>query len=41
MLAVEWNLHAAATYAANFGEDHTLWGDIADVSTTRSRGPTW
>lgn len=30
-LAVEFNLHAAATYAANFGEDHTFWGDIADV----------
>jgi DNA (cytosine-5)-methyltransferase 1 len=31
VLAVEWNLAAAATYAANFGEDHTFWGDIADV----------
>ncbi|MGQ0623121.1 MAG: DNA cytosine methyltransferase [Sporichthyaceae bacterium] len=31
-LAVEWNLHAAATYAANFGESHTVWGDIAAVS---------
>jgi DNA (cytosine-5)-methyltransferase 1 len=31
VLAVEWNLHAAATYAANFGEDHTYWGDIADL----------
>jgi DNA (cytosine-5)-methyltransferase 1 len=29
--AVEWNLHAAATYAANYGEDHMFWGDIADV----------
>lgn len=28
VLAVEWNLHAAATYAANFGEDHIYWGDI-------------
>ncbi len=28
--AVEWDLHAAATYAANFGEDHVFWGDIAD-----------
>ncbi len=28
--AVEWNLHAASTYAANFGEDHMFWGDIAD-----------
>lgn len=31
--AVEWNLAAAATYAANYGEDHIFWGDIADVST--------
>jgi DNA (cytosine-5)-methyltransferase 1 len=31
VLSVEWNLHAAATYAANFGEDHTFWGDIDDV----------
>lgn len=29
VLSVEWNLHAAATYAANFGEGHTYWGDIA------------
>ncbi len=28
--AVEWDLHAAATYAANFGADHTHWTDIAD-----------
>lgn len=28
--AVEWELPAAATYAANFGEDHAFWGDIAD-----------
>lgn len=28
--AVEWDLHASATYAANFGEDHVFWGDIAD-----------
>jgi DNA (cytosine-5)-methyltransferase 1 len=33
VLAVEWNLHAAATYAANYGEDHMRWGDIADVPT--------
>jgi DNA (cytosine-5)-methyltransferase 1 len=26
--AIEWDLHAAATYAANFGEDHTHWMDI-------------
>ena len=31
VLSVERNLHAAATYAANFGEDHTFWGDIEDV----------
>jgi DNA (cytosine-5)-methyltransferase 1 len=31
LLAVEWNLHAAATYAANFGEEHTFWGNIEDV----------
>jgi DNA (cytosine-5)-methyltransferase 1 len=29
LLAVEFNLHAAATYAANFGEAHTYFGDIA------------
>lgn len=34
LLAVEFDLSAAATYAANFGEDHTLWRDIA---TVRSR----
>ena len=31
VLSVEWNLHAAATYAANFGESHTFWGDIDDA----------
>lgn len=31
VLSVEWNLHAAATYAANFGEEHTFWGDIGDA----------
>jgi DNA (cytosine-5)-methyltransferase 1 len=31
--AVEWNLHAAATYAANYGEDHMFCGDIAEVPT--------
>ncbi|MFC6092020.1 DNA cytosine methyltransferase [Saccharothrix lopnurensis] len=30
-MAVEWDLHAAATYAANFGEDHIRWTDIAAV----------
>ena len=28
--AVEWDLHAAATYAANFGEDHMFWGNIGE-----------
>ena len=32
VLAVEFNLHAAATYAANYGEDHTFYGDIKDVT---------
>lgn len=31
VLAVEHNLYAAATYAANFGESHTFWGDIDEV----------
>ncbi len=31
VMAVEWDLPAAATYAANFGESHTHWGDIADI----------
>jgi DNA (cytosine-5)-methyltransferase 1 len=31
VLAVEWDFAAAATYAANYGESHTHWGDIADV----------
>ena len=35
VLAVEWNLAAAATYAANFGESHTHWGDIAAVAGDR------
>lgn len=30
-LAVEWEQPAAATYAANFGEDHVFWGDIAHL----------
>lgn len=34
VLAVEWDLFAAATYAANFGEDHTLWRDIATVKSS-------
>ncbi|WP_200934506.1 DNA cytosine methyltransferase [Nostocoides sp. Soil756] len=32
--AVEWDLAAAATYAANFGEDHMFWGDIAEWPTS-------
>lgn len=28
VLAVESDLHAAATYAANFGEGHVVWDDI-------------
>ena len=31
LLSVEWDRAAAATYAANFGESHTHWGDIANV----------
>ncbi len=31
VLAVEWDLHAAATYAANFGAGHVRWADIAAV----------
>src|SRR5690606_9514229 len=31
-LAVEFDLAAAATYAANFGEDHTFYGDIASLN---------
>jgi DNA (cytosine-5)-methyltransferase 1 len=33
LLAVEWDLHAAATYAANFGEDHVRPADIAAVES--------
>ena len=35
VLAVEWDLPAAATYAANFGEAHTIWGDITEVADER------
>ncbi|WP_407320113.1 DNA cytosine methyltransferase [Isoptericola halotolerans] len=31
VLAVEWDRSAAATYAANFGEEHVIAGDIAGV----------
>ena len=30
--AVEWELPAAATYAANFGEEHSHWLDIAEFT---------
>ena len=33
ILAVEWDRAAAATYAANWGEDHVIPGDIAEVAT--------
>ena len=29
--AVEWDRAAASTYAANFGEGHTHWGDISEI----------
>ncbi|QGH70858.1 DNA cytosine methyltransferase [Pseudactinotalea sp. HY158] len=32
VLSVEFNLPAAATYAANYGEEHTIYGDIQDVA---------
>ncbi len=31
VLSVEWDRAAASTYAANFGEGHTHWGDVTDV----------
>ncbi|MGE2736092.1 DNA cytosine methyltransferase [Mycolicibacterium vaccae] len=31
VFSVELNLHAAATYASNFGENHIFWGDIDDA----------
>src|ERR1700754_2640217 len=31
VMAVEFDLSAAATYAANFGEAHTHHADIADI----------
>lgn len=34
LLAVEWDRAAAATYAANFGEDHVIAGDIAEVPSS-------
>lgn len=34
-LAVEFDFAAAATYAANFGEEHTFYGDIADLPEER------
>jgi DNA (cytosine-5)-methyltransferase 1 len=35
VLAVEFELPAAATYAANFGEDHVFFGDIAQLPKDR------
>jgi DNA (cytosine-5)-methyltransferase 1 len=35
VLSVEWDLAAAATYAANFGEPHTHWGDISLIPEDR------
>jgi DNA (cytosine-5)-methyltransferase 1 len=35
VLAVEWDKYAAATYAANFGEDHVRAGDIADIEDAK------
>lgn len=35
IMAVEWDLHAAATYAANFGERHMHWGDIEAVHDSK------
>jgi DNA (cytosine-5)-methyltransferase 1 len=35
VMSVEWDLAAAATYAANFGESHTHWGDIELVPDDR------
>jgi DNA (cytosine-5)-methyltransferase 1 len=34
ILAVEHDLSAAATYAANNGEDHTLWRDIGTIKAS-------
>lgn len=34
LLAVEWDRYAAATYAANYGEDHVIPGDIAAVANS-------
>lgn len=31
IMSVEWDYSAASTYAANFGESHTRWGDIAHI----------
>lgn len=35
VLAVEWDRFAAATYAANWGEDHVIPGDIAAVKDSQ------
>jgi DNA (cytosine-5)-methyltransferase 1 len=33
VMAVEWDLLAAATYAANHGDDHVYWRDIGEVGS--------
>ncbi len=38
VMSVEWDLAAAATYAANFGESHTRWGDIEKVPDSEIPG---
>ncbi|WP_268794453.1 DNA cytosine methyltransferase [Pseudonocardia thermophila] len=35
VFAVEHDLHAAATYGANFGEEHVYWGTSPTCPTTR------
>lgn len=34
VMSVEFDLHAAATYAANFGESHTYYDDIANIDNS-------
>ena len=40
VLAVEMDEHAAATYAANFGDDHVLPRRIEDVDDSPSTRPS-
>ncbi|WP_370085346.1 DNA cytosine methyltransferase [Streptacidiphilus sp. MAP12-16] len=35
LMAVEWDLSAAATYSANFGESHMQWVDISKIEDAR------